>query len=96
VNNAIARTGNLLAVAVIPVAAGLGGTSYTDPISFDSGFRTAMLIGAALLALGALLAAVLLREDRPEPAPTTAERIALERCSHCGVTGPQLHPVDRS
>ncbi len=92
VNNAIARTGSLLAVAVIPVAAGLGGTSYTDPISFDSGFRTAMLIDAGLLALGALMAAVLLREDRPEPALTTVERIALERCSHCGVTGPQLHP----
>ncbi|MGH3751980.1 MAG: MFS transporter [Pseudonocardiaceae bacterium] len=95
VNNAIARTGSLLAVAVIPVAAGLGGTSYTDPISFDSGFRTAMLISAALLALGALAAVALLREPSPEPAPTTAERIALQRCPHCGVTGPQLHPGRR-
>ncbi len=96
VNNAIARSGSLLAVAVIPAAAGLGGTVYTDPIPFDSGFRTAMLISAGLLALGALMAAVLLRDDRPGPAPTTVERIALERCAHCGVTGPQLHPVDRS
>jgi EmrB/QacA subfamily drug resistance transporter len=39
VNNAIARSGGLLAVAVIPVAAGLGGTDYTDPLSFSPAFR---------------------------------------------------------
>ncbi|MGH3981921.1 MAG: MFS transporter, partial [Pseudonocardiaceae bacterium] len=69
VNNAIARSGGLLAVAVIPVAAGLGGTDYTDPLSFSPGFRTAMLISAALLALGALMAVTLLREPRPVPGP---------------------------
>ncbi len=92
VNNAIARSGGLLAVAVIPVAAGLGGADYADPLSFDPGFRTAMLIGAALLALGALMAVVLLREPRRVPVPGLPERIPLERCTHCGVTGPQLHP----
>jgi hypothetical protein len=62
--------------------------------SANFGFRTAMLIGAALLALGAPMAAVLLREDHPAPAATErVERIALERYSHCGVTGPQLYPV---
>ncbi|MGH3935699.1 MAG: MFS transporter [Pseudonocardiaceae bacterium] len=100
VNNAIARSGGLLAVAVIPVAAGLGGTDYTDPLSFNPGFRTAMLIGTALLALGALLAVALLREPRPatipEPVPGLPERIPLQRCTHCGVTGPQLHPASRS
>ncbi|MGH3899413.1 MAG: MFS transporter [Pseudonocardiaceae bacterium] len=100
VNNAIARSGGLLAVAVIPVAAGLGGADYADPLSFDPGFRTAMLISAALLALGALLAVVALREPRPVriPGPVSGlpERIPLERCAHCGVTGPQLHPNRRS
>jgi predicted MFS family arabinose efflux permease len=90
VNNAIARSGGLLAVAVIPVVAGLGGTGYPDPLSFGAGFHTAMLISAGLLALGSLLAAVLLRETAPRPMPT--ERIPLERCSHCAITGPQLHP----
>jgi EmrB/QacA subfamily drug resistance transporter len=95
VNNAIARSAGLLAVAVIPVAAGLGGTDYTDPLSFEAGFHTAMLISAGLLALGSLLAAVLLRQARSTPAamPAQTERIPLERCSHCGVTGPQLHPA---
>jgi MFS family permease len=92
VNNAIARAGGLLAVAVIPVAAGLGDTDYTDLTSFEAGFHAAMLISAGLLALGSLLAAVLLHEPRPEPVYAATERIPLERCSHCGVTGPQLHP----
>ena len=95
VNNAIARTGSLLAVAVIPIAAGLGGADYADPLSFDPGFRTAMLISAALLAVGALIAVVPMRELRPSPVPGTPERIPLERCTHCGVTGPQLHPIER-
>ncbi len=96
VNNAIARTGSLLAVAVIPVAAGLGGADYADPLSFDPGFRTAMLISAALLAVGSLIAVVPLDEPRPSPVPGTPERIPLARCTHCGVTGPQLYPSERS
>ncbi|HEY6425457.1 MAG TPA: MFS transporter [Pseudonocardiaceae bacterium] len=92
VNNAVARSAGLLAVAVIPVVAGLAGTDYADPISFDSGFRTAMLISAVLLAVGALTSVTLLREPRAAPAPPV--RIAVERFSHCGVTGPQLYPPD--
>jgi EmrB/QacA subfamily drug resistance transporter len=93
VNNAIARSSGLLAVAVIPVVAGLGGTNYSDPLSFDSGFRMSMVISAVFLVLGATLAAILLREPHPRPAPAPSERLALERCSHCGITAPQLHPM---
>ncbi|MGH3910129.1 MAG: MFS transporter, partial [Pseudonocardiaceae bacterium] len=89
VNNAIARSGALLAIAVIPVAAGLGGTDYTIPADFNAGFHNAMLISAGLLTVGALLSAVLLRAPQRVRAP---EEIPLERCSHCGVTGPQLYP----
>ncbi|MDQ2790462.1 MAG: MFS transporter [Pseudonocardiales bacterium] len=91
VNNAIARAGGLLAVAVIPVAAGLGGADYTDPLTFEAGFHTAMVLSAGLLALSSVLAAALLRD--PHQVPTPAERILVERCSHCGVAGPQLHPA---
>jgi EmrB/QacA subfamily drug resistance transporter len=93
VNNAIARTGGLLAVAVIPVAAGLSGTDYKVPADFNTGFHNAMLIGAGLLVLGGVLSGVLLREPR---AVKEQRRIALERCSHCGVTGPQLYPAQDS
>lgn len=92
VNNAVARSGGLLAVAVIPAVAGLGRADYTDPMSFEAGFHTSMLLSAGLLALGSLLAAVLIREPRPRLAAVPTERILVERCSHCAVTGPQLHP----
>ena len=48
----------LLAVAVLPAAAGLTGADYTDPAAFAGGFRTAMVLSAGLLAAGGLLAAL--------------------------------------
>ena len=104
VNNAVARSAQLLADAVIPVVAGIGGADYTLPTAFDPGFDRAMTISAALLILGAVVAAVLLGEPAPTPAPVPAREpvpalepaseLRLARCSHCGVTGPQLHPAE--
>ncbi len=94
INNAVARTAGLLAVAVIPVAAGIAGADYTDPVAFDDGYGTAMLISAALLGLGALLAALFVRRPR---APEEHEgRMHIEECAHCGVAGPQLHPAEHA
>jgi len=94
VNNAVARTAALIAVAVIPVAAGIGGDDYADPAAFGDGYRTAMEINAALLLLGAACAAAFIR--RPAiavEAPVESEdRVHVEVCVHCGVAGPQLHP----
>ncbi len=98
VNNAVARTAGLLAVAVIPVAAGIAGADYTEPSAFDDGYGTAMLIAAGLLLVGAGLAAAFIR--KPLAAGTSAEpddlRLHVETCTHCGVAGPQLHPTCRS
>jgi EmrB/QacA subfamily drug resistance transporter len=55
VNNAVARAGSLLAVAALPVAVGLGGDQYADPVAFDDAYGQAMLVCAALLALGGVL-----------------------------------------
>lgn len=98
VNNAVARTAGLLAVAVIPVAAGIAGADYTDPVAFDDGYGMAMLISAGLLLAGAALAAAFIR--KPLAADAAAEpddlRVHVEVCTHCGVSGPQLHPTCRS
>ena len=65
VNNAVARSAQLLAVAVLPVAAGLsGGTSgEITPDVFSAGFTRAMLIAAALAAAGAVLAFLTISND---------------------------------
>ncbi|MET0578938.1 MAG: MFS transporter [Ilumatobacteraceae bacterium] len=55
VNNAVARAAQLLAVAALPVAVGLSGDDYTQPAAFTDGFRLAMMICAALFALGGLV-----------------------------------------
>jgi len=75
VNNDVARTAQLLAVAVLPAAAGLGGAAYLDPAAFNHGFRTAMWLMAAVCAAGGVIAAVSIRDPRrvaarrPSPAP---------------------------
>jgi EmrB/QacA subfamily drug resistance transporter len=63
VNNAVARAAGLIAVAVLPAAAGLSGRDYADPVALSSGLHVALLICAVMLALGGLLAAVTVRND---------------------------------
>ena len=57
VNNAVARTAGLLAVAVLPLVSGVG-SSLTDPVTLAPAYRTSMLICAGLLVLGAAIAAL--------------------------------------
>jgi Na+/melibiose symporter-like transporter len=94
VNNAVARVAGLLAVAVLPVVAGLTGDSFYDPAKMTHGFHVAMAVCAALAALGAALAwltidsAVLHAE--PEAGGDTPERLGED--FSCGLGGPPLRP----
>jgi len=77
VNNAVARAGSLLAVAALPVAVGLGGEQYADPVAFDDAYGKAMLVCAVLLAMGGVIswltitnAQVVAADDEPRPERT--------------------------
>lgn len=61
VNNAVARTGSLLAVAALPALVGLSGNDYRNPQVLQTGYHRALLLSAALLAAGALVSWVGLR-----------------------------------
>ncbi len=60
-NNAVARAGQLLVVAALPVAVGLAGRGYADPVRFAAGYRTALLVCAALFAVGGVVAFLTVR-----------------------------------
>jgi MFS family permease len=74
INNAVARSGSLLAVAALPLAAGLTGDEYGNPGAFTDSYRIAMFICAGLFALGAVVSFVLLPRRRSSAvAPNAAE-----------------------
>jgi predicted MFS family arabinose efflux permease len=56
VNNAVARTAGLLAIAVLPLVSGVG-ASLTNATTLAPAYRTSMLLCAGLMAAGGLLAA---------------------------------------
>jgi EmrB/QacA subfamily drug resistance transporter len=59
VNNAVARIAGLLSIAVLPAAAGLA--LADTPAAFQAGYARALVIAAALCALGGLVAALTIR-----------------------------------
>jgi EmrB/QacA subfamily drug resistance transporter len=94
VNNAVARVASLLAVAVLPLIAGLSGDSFYDPAKMTDGFQMAMIACAILAALGGALAwftisAEVLHQEA-EPGGDTPERLGEDYS--CGVGAPPLRP----
>ena len=91
VNNVVARAASLLAVAVLPLLAGLTGAAALSSTELASGFRTAMVISGAVCAAGGVLAALTIRN--PARSPDVAVAAELEEPTwHCGVSGPPPNP----
>jgi EmrB/QacA subfamily drug resistance transporter len=94
VNNDVARTAGLLAVAVLPVAAGISGAGALEPERFSDGFHMANAIAAALCAAGGLLSWAYIRSPEPEPAapaepalPEAAEAVPVTAARPAAAAG---------
>ena len=87
--------------AALPLVVGLSGEDYEVPSAFSDGYRSAMLICAGLLVVGAALAALtvsntvqLAEAEAPEPVTEPAcARVPAAGGHYCGVDAPPLESV---
>jgi EmrB/QacA subfamily drug resistance transporter len=95
INNAVARVASLLAVAVLPLIAGITGDLFYSPSAMTDGFHTAMAACAGLAATGGILAWLTISSEvlhaEAEPEGDTPQRIATDYS--CAVSGPPLRPA---
>jgi EmrB/QacA subfamily drug resistance transporter len=94
VNNALSRLGQMIAVAALPLAAGLSGSAFEDPASMAAGFPIAMTIAAGACFAAALLAwttisADVLSRPRADTGPV-AQELPPSVQRHCAVAGTPL------
>lgn len=95
INNAVSRVGSLLAVAVLPLVAGLTGDKFYDPAKMTDGFHTAMLVCAGLAALGGVFAWLTISaevlHDEPDESPGPPDGLpARVEIYSCGVESTPL------
>ncbi|MEV6580808.1 MFS transporter [Streptomyces sp. NPDC051582] len=86
INNAAARAAGLLAVAALPLLAGMGPEAYRSASEFDAAFGRAMLWCAGLLVAGAAVSFATVRK----PAP--GAECHPECHTFCATTAPPLEP----
>jgi hypothetical protein len=91
VNNAVARAAGLLAVAILPLAAGLGSGNLTDAADLHPVYRNTMLLCAALMVAGGVLAFFLIPNRLPAHTPADQQESSPVK-SFCDPCGPPVHP----
>jgi len=88
VNNAVARSGQLVAIAAVPVLAGfLPGADVTGDELID-GFHRLVWIGAALTLASAVVSWLTISNEPPSVAPGPGEPTEPVRQFHCSTAGP--------
>jgi EmrB/QacA subfamily drug resistance transporter len=90
VNNAVSRTAQLVAVAVLPLLAGITGSAFNDPTAIANGFQTAMYITAGAALVGAVIAWTTISDDILEREPHDHDHEPGEHCTYCAVAGTPL------
>lgn len=111
VNNAVARTGSLLAVAVVPIVAGFAAGTAVAPGPLVVGFHRVVLVAAGAAVVAGLLSVAFIRSnvlaadgaasataatDGAEGAVRTDEPVAVPHPTfHCAAGGPPLACDDR-
>jgi MFS family permease len=94
VNNALSRLGQMIAVAALPLAAGLSGSAFEDPARMAAGFPVAMTVAAGASFAAALLAWTTISNDVLSRSGTDTQQVpkelppSLKR--HCPVAGTPL------
>jgi len=88
VNNDVARAAGLIAVAVLPAAAGISSEAYLLPDRLSAGFHHAVLICAALCVLAGLLAVATIRNPRVPLTGADATVTEEKPWLHCAVDAP--------
>ncbi len=80
INNAVARIGSLLAVAVLPAAAGIA--TAGGAVDIAAGYQRAMLLAAALATAGGVISFLTVRRSTPVEVPThgTVQDSCLPAC----------------
>jgi hypothetical protein len=92
VNNVVARAAGLMAVAILPLLAGITGAAALEPHHLAVGFRMAMIIAGLTCAAGGLLAAATIRN----PPDSSRPRRPHLSDFHCALDAPPLRAADAS
>jgi EmrB/QacA subfamily drug resistance transporter len=90
INNAVARVAQLLAVAALPLVAGISGDSFYVPAKMTDGFHMAMAVAAGLAAIGGVIAWFTISDDALSAGPERRGQPPVDVATHhsCSLGGP--------
>jgi EmrB/QacA subfamily drug resistance transporter len=95
VNNDVARAAGLVAVAILPLVAGITGSGSLDPYVLSVGFRMAMWVAATLAAAGGVLSYLTIRDDSVAAGMSATSAPNPARYLSCPLDAPPFRGLQR-